>query len=638
MQLNNISKSFAGSPILNNLHVEVSSQDRIAIVGRNGAGKSTLLKIMTGELDYDDGEFFKNREMQIGYLAQHNDLHSDRTILDEMLYVFAHLIEEEKAILRLAEKIETTAQESIHDEKILHEYSVRQDKFAEQGGYRFKSDVKGVLIGLGFPETDFSLTVEDLSGGQKTRLALGKLLLQQPSVLILDEPTNHLDISTLTWLENYLINYPGALVIVSHDRYFLDKIVTVVYEIAYKQTVKYHGSYTNFLSEKALNYESDLKRFEKEQQEIKNTEEFIQRNIARASTTKRAQSRRKQLDKLERTDRPLGDESAASFSFQVAKTSGNDVVKVQNLAFKHAEETENLFSNVNFNISKGQRIALIGENGVGKTTLLKEMIQAHDGIKLGTNVQIGYYDQEQADVNGANTLLDEVWDDFPHKDEQAIRTVLGNFLFSGDDVLKYVHTLSGGEKARLALAKLMLLKANFLILDEPTNHLDLISKELLEGALQDFEGTILFVSHDRYFINKIAEQIFELKQDGMKVYLGDYEYFTEKLIEKAALKKLADDAASGSTTAVSQADIGKDKLSFQEQKKRQSEQRSAEREIARIETEIEIYEEKLNETELAMTMPDNFNDHAKLLQLTNEANEMKLHIDTLMEAWETLQM
>lgn len=641
MQLNNIIKTFAGEPILNGAQIEVSSLDRIAIVGRNGAGKSTLLKIMTGELDYDSGEFFKNRDLQIGYLAQHNDIHSERMILDEMLQVFTDLIEEEKALLRLAEEIEAAAELGHQNDKLLHEYSVRQDRFAEQGGYRFRSDVKGVLIGLGFPESDFTLRVNDLSGGQKTRLALGKLLLQEPALLILDEPTNHLDIATLTWLENYLISYAGAIVIVSHDRYFLDKIVTIVYEIAYKQTIKYHGSYTKFLAEKALNYERDLRAYEKEQQEIENMEDFIQRNIARASTTKRAQSRRKQLDRLQRMERPLGNESSASFSFQVARTSGNDVLSVRELAFKHPGESDNLFSGVSFDILKGQRIALIGENGVGKTTLLKELMRAREEIRIGTNVQIGYYDQEQANVNPANTLLDEVWDDFPHKDEQEIRTVLGNFLFSGDDVLKHVHTLSGGEKARLALAKLMLLQANFLILDEPTNHLDLISKEILESALMDFEGTILFVSHDRYFINKIAEEVFELTRDGVKVYLGDFEYYTEKKLEEAELAKLLAEkenlVASGTPSGATINHDGSQKLSFQEQKKQQSEERRLAREIERIEIEIENYEERLHQTELAMTNPDIFNDHEKLLDLTNEANEVKVKINQLMEEWETLQ-
>lgn len=631
MQLNNVTKSFVGETIVRDANLEVKQGDRIAIVGRNGAGKSTLLKIMTGKVGYDAGDLFQHRDLQIGYLAQHNDLVSEQTIIQEMLTVFTNLLNEETALQKLAETIEQNASNGLSDEKLLHDYSVRQDRFSEQGGYRFRSDVKGVLIGLGFLEADFSLQVSDLSGGQKTRLALGKLLLQSPEVLILDEPTNHLDIATLTWLENYLVNYPGAIVLVSHDRYFLDKIVTVVYEIAHKQTTKYSCNYSTFLIQKAENYERDMKRFDKEQQEIKQMEDFVQRNLARASTTKRAQSRRKQLEKMDKLDRPLGNESSASFSFQVAKTSGNDVLQVRDFSFKHPGEATNLFSHVHFHIERGQRIALVGENGIGKTTLLKAIMQDNPAIRLGTNVQIGYYDQEQANVTAGNTLLEEVWNDFPDKEEQVIRTVLGNFLFTGDDVLKLVHTLSGGERARVSLAKLMLQKANLLILDEPTNHLDLISKEVLENALQDFEGTILFVSHDRYFINKIAEEVYELERDGLQVYLGDYEYYTEKKLEAAELARLA---AKESTAEVA---VKQNELSFKEQKKQTSELRRKEREITRIEADIETHEENLARTELEMTKPEIFNDHVQLLELTNEVNETKAKLDALMEAWEELQ-
>lgn len=624
-------KSYAGIPILHNVNIEVQSNERIAIVGRNGAGKSTLLKIMTGETDYDEGDFFQTKDLHIGYLAQHNDLTSNKTIWEELLSVFAPLQNEAIAITALEQQIEKNGINGIHDDKLLNEYSNRQESFAENGGYRYESDTKGVLIGLGFLEADFSLFVNDLSGGQKTRLALGKLLLQKPALLILDEPTNHLDIATLSWLENYLVNYPGAIVVVSHDRYFLDKIVTMVYEIAHQQTTKYHSSYTKFLTQKAANYEQDVKAYEKQQHEIKAMEDFVQRNIARASTTKRAQSRRIQLEKLPKLDRPLGDESSASFSFQVAKTSGNDVALVNNFSFQHEGEANPLFSNVTFHVNKGERIVLIGENGIGKTTLLKAMIKGDERIKLGTNVQIGYYDQEQADVNGANTLLEEVWSHFPHKDEQEVRTVLGNFLFSGDDVLKFVHTLSGGEKARLALAKLMLLQANFLVLDEPTNHLDLTSKEILEKALQNYPGTILFVSHDRYFINKIAEKVFELKKEGLTTFLGNYDYYLEKQEEKVALKKL-----ENKNNPVVSETINPENLSFKEQKRAQSELRKKEREISQIEADIEQLENKLELTEIEMTNPEIFNDHKMLLKLTNESHVMKMQIDELLVKWEAL--
>lgn len=630
LQLNNILKSFGGTVLFQDIQLEVKSKERIAIVGRNGVGKSTLLKIMTGEIPYDQGEIYQPKNIQFGYLAQHNDLTSTKTIWDEMLSVFEHLQIEENELEDFALTIQKMSRNESYDEKLIHEYSKRQDEFADQGGYRYESDTKGVLIGLGFLEEDFSLYVNNLSGGQKTRLALGKLLLQKPDLLILDEPTNHLDIATLTWLENYLTSYPGAIVIVSHDRYFLDKIVQIVYEIAHQQTTKYHGTYSKFLEQKALNYDRDVKQFEKQQQEIKSMEDFVQRNIARASTTKRAQSRRKQLEKMPKLDRPLGDEANANFSFEIAKTSGNDVIIVEDYAYTHEGEEQPLFSHVNLTVHRGDRIALIGENGIGKTTLLRALLQEQDGIKHGSNVQIGYYAQEQEKLTLENTILAEVWDDFPDKPEQEIRTVLGNFLFTGEDVLKTIHTLSGGEKARVSLAKLMLQRANFLLLDEPTNHLDLSSKEVLENALQDYEGTVLFVSHDRYFINKIADKVVELTESDLTVYLGDYNYYTEKKLEEAEIKKLEDEQVQQKMTEKQQ------NVSFTEQKRVQSEKRKKERQISQIEESIEQYEEKIHSLEVKMTEPDIFQDHEKLLELTNEANELKTKVEDLMDQWTEL--
>ena len=634
MQLNNIMKSFAGIPILKNINLEVKSNDRIAIVGRNGAGKSTLLKLMTGEMDYDSGNIFQIKDLQIGYLAQHKALSSHLTIWDEMLSLFSDLMKEEKEMMELATTIGENASQGKVDDKIIQEYGKRQEQFEARGGYRYESDIKGVLIGLGFPENQFELTVDDLSGGQKTRLALGKLLLQRPDILILDEPTNHLDIDTLTWLENYLKNYDGALVIVSHDRYFLDKLVSTVYEITYRHIQKYTGTYTQFLHEKSQNYERDLKMYEKQQQEIKMMEDFIQRNIARASTTKRAQSRRKQLEKLDKIDRPLGDEASASFSFQINKSSGNDVLSVNQLSIKHEDSNIPLFSNVSFHMYKGERVALIGKNGVGKTTLLKAIIDKHDQIKLGTNVEIGYYDQEQKHLNEKNTLLEEVWSHFPHKNEQDIRTVLGNFLFSGDDVLKTIHTLSGGEKARVALAKLMLKKANFLILDEPTNHLDLVSKEILEAALLDYEGTILFVSHDRYFINKITDKVIELESTGIIEYLGDYDYYVEKKMEEEERRKLEDSSKERLKTN----NTFTENLSFEEQKKRERLARKKEREIIALEKEIEELERLIIDYEEQLIHPDNLHNHEKMYKLTNEIEQIKDKIDELLEKWELLHL
>lgn len=611
----------------------MQSNDRIAIVGRNGAGKSTLLKIMSSELTYDAGYIYKVKDLNIGYLDQQAHFQSEQTIWQEMLTVFTHILEQETDLQQLATKIDQLATNGKHNQKLIDEYGEKQEKFEEIGGYRYESDIKGVLIGLGFSEAEFQTPINELSGGQKTRIALGKLLLTKPDLLILDEPTNHLDIATLTWLENYLVNYPGAIVIVSHDRYFLDKIVNVIYDISYQRAKKYHGSYSQFLEQKAADYERDLKAYEKQQTEISQMEDFIQRNIARASTTKRAQSRRKQLARIDRLGKPDGHEASASFTFSIEKTSGNDVLKVENVAFRYPNETETIFSNASFQIHRGERIALIGPNGVGKSTLLKTIIgdeePTNGQIQLGTNVKIGYYDQEQTQLSPEKTVLAEIWDDFPTVNEKDIRTVLGNFLFSQDDVLKHVHTLSGGEKARLALAKLMMQRANFLILDEPTNHLDLDSKEVLEAALMDFPGTILFVSHDRYFINKIADQVVDLDRTGTSLYLGNYDYYIEKKNELEEIKRLEQE------TIMKKED--KRQLSYNEQKKKQSEERKKQRKIASLEEQIEALELQLAETETKMTEPEIFQDHEKALEMTNEANALKEKIEQLMDEWAALE-
>ncbi|MFD2046469.1 ABC-F family ATP-binding cassette domain-containing protein [Ornithinibacillus salinisoli] len=635
MQLNGISKSYGAEEIISNIKLEIKDKDRIAIVGRNGAGKSTLLKIMANELSYDDGELFKPKDLTIGYLSQHTGLESGNTIWNEMLEVFESLLIQEKE-LRILEKkmIEVDKMSEKEYEKVLKDYDSLQQSFEDNGGYRYEADIKAVLSGLNFQDYDDQTPINELSGGQKTRLALGKLLLTKPALLILDEPTNHLDIETLSWLENYLVSYPGAVTIVSHDRYFLDKTVSIVYEISRHNTKKYHGTYSDFLQQKALNYEQELKEFEKQQTEIKKMEEFIQKNIVRASTTKRAQSRRKQLEKMDKLDRPLGDEASASMSFQINKRSGNDVLKINQLSFQYDDENEPLFKDLKLHINRGESIALVGPNGVGKTTLLKTIIgkltQTSGQIQLGTNVQVGYYDQEQANLNSSKTVLNELWDEYPHINEKDIRTVLGNFLFSGDDVLKPVNSLSGGEKARLALAKLRMQKANLLVLDEPTNHLDIDSKEVLEAALIDFPGTIIFVSHDRYFINKIADQVVEMQKDGVTVYLGDYDYYMEKKQEEEELIKLQE---TEETT-----DHADDKKrSFKEEKKLQSEQRKRERQIAKLEETIEKLEEELSSLEEKMTEPEVYEDHEKALEFTNKSNELKHEIEKLMEEWTALQ-
>lgn len=634
MQLNALSKSFGAAEILSNINLEIKSDDRIAIVGRNGTGKSTLLKIMANELSHDQGDIFKPKDLTVGYLPQHTTINSDQTIWNEMLTVFEHLIHQEQALRDLEREMEqasTLKNESY--EKLLSDYDQLQQNFNTNGGYRYEADIKAVLTGLDFHSENYHMPVNELSGGQKTRLALGKLLLQNPKLLILDEPTNHLDIETLSWLEKYLVNYSGAVVIVSHDRYFLDKTVSIIYEISRHQSKKYFGSYSKYLEQKKKDYEKELNEFVQQQSDIKKMEEFIQRNLARASTTKRAQSRRRQLEKMDKLDRPLGDESSASFSFQINKRSGNDVLKMTDLSFKYDGDNDFLFSEANLHINRGERIALIGPNGVGKTTLLKIIIgklnKANGNIQIGTNVQIGYYDQEQANLTSSKTVLQELWDEYPTTNEKDIRTVLGNFLFSGDDVLKLVHSLSGGEKARLALAKLMMQKANLLILDEPTNHLDIDSKEVLESALIDFPGSIIFVSHDRYFINKITDQVVEMEQNGLTVYLGDYDYYVEKKQEELERAKLLETEPIVET-------VNHKKLSFKEEKALQSEERRKQREIARIEKEISKLEDQLATLELEMTKPEIFQDHEKSLELANCAEQIEDEIAQLMETWTAL--
>lgn len=633
MQLNGVSKSFGADEILSNIKLEIKEKDRIAIVGRNGAGKSTLLKIMAGEFSHDEGELFKPKDLTTGYLSQHTGLESDKTIWNEMTEVFDHLLAQEQELRSLEKEMERAA--SLTDanyEQLLLDYDKKQQAFDDGGGYRYEADIKAVLTGLHFQDYDYQTPINELSGGQKTRLALGKLLLSKPALLILDEPTNHLDIDTLAWLENYLANYPGAVTIVSHDRYFLDKTVSIVYEISRHKTKKYHGSYSKFLEQKALDYEQELKEFEKQQTEINKMEDFIQKNIVRASTTKRAQSRRKQLQKMDKLDKPKGDESSASFSFGINRRSGNDVLKINDLSFQY--EKEQVFAGVTFNVNRGERIALVGPNGVGKTTLLKTILgnltPADGTIQIGTNVDIGYYDQEQQALTSSNTVLDELWDEYPEVDEKDVRTILGNFLFSGDDVLKLVHSLSGGEKARLSLAKLMMQKANLLVLDEPTNHLDIDSKEILESALMDFPGTIIFVSHDRYFINKITDQVVEMQNTGATVYLGDYDYYLEKKQEEAELASLLQ-----TEETIRKQDEGK--MRFKEEKLIRSEERKKQRRIDELESLIEKLEVDLAANEQKMTEPEVYQDHEKALELTNKTSALKQEIEQLMEEWTALQ-
>lgn len=638
LQVRQLSKYFGADLILSNIKLEIQSKDRIALVGKNGAGKSTLLKIIAGEMSYDSGEIIKPKDVTIGYLAQDSGLDSTLSIWDEMMTVFAPLqaMEQELRAMEWQMGDPDTIADHRRYEKLLKDYDALQEKFKEQGGYQYEAEIRSILHGLHFSEYDYKNTlVQSLSGGQRTRLALGKMLLMKPDLLILDEPTNHLDMETLTWLEQYLQTYPGAIFIVSHDRYFLDKVVTQVYELSRTTIKKYIGNYSKYLQQKAEDLEREWKLYEKQQEEVAKLTEFIQRNIARASTTKRAQSRRKQLEKMERIEKPIGDEKAASFSFDIERQSGNEVLIAENISVGY-NPTEPIICNIKFRITRGDSIALVGPNGIGKSTLLKAIINKlppQSGyFRYGSNVQIGYYDQNQAHLSSNKRVLDELWDEYPLKTEKEIRTVLGNFLFSGDDVLKPVSALSGGEKARLALAKLMMQKANFLILDEPTNHLDLDSKEVLESALIDYPGTILFVSHDRYFINRIATKIYELTKDGITEYLGDYDYYITKKTEMMELERLMLEEkqnlySKGNTTG---------KQQYEQEKEAKRLERQRKRRIEEIENEISQLEEKIADIEQQLCEPDVYEDFQKVQQLTKESDKMKEKLEALIEEWEAL--
>lgn len=641
LQTNKITKAFAADLILSNISIEVQSQERVALVGRNGAGKSTLLKIIAGELAADSGEVIKAKETTIGYLAQNTSMVTDRTIYQEMLSVFQNLVNSENQLRKMEEKMADLGQRTNEqtNQKLLQDYDRLQTSYKEQGGYTYQAEIRSVLNGLNFGDFDDDTPVANLSGGQKTRLALGRLLLTKPDLLILDEPTNHLDIDTLTWLENYLQHYNGAILIVSHDRYFLDKVVMKVYEISQTTALKYPGNYTRYLELKAEAYERDFKTYEKQQKEIHKLNEFVQKNIVRASTTKRAQSRRKQLEKMAVLDRPSGDEKGARFSFSIQKQSGQDVLFASDLKIGYVQ-TEPIMQNLNFSLTRGESVALVGPNGIGKSTLLKAIFgsttKLSGNVSLGSNVTIGYYDQEQARLTSNKPVLNELWDDFPLIAEKDIRTVLGNFLFTGDDVLKTVSQLSGGEKSRLALAKLMMHKDNFLIFDEPTNHLDLDSKEVLENSLISYPGTILFVSHDRYFINSITTRVIELSADGLDNYLGDYDYYMEKKAELAAIEALEKEQQSNKDNTIKALSDGKQQ--FEMEKERKKLERHLERTIQKLEEEINQLEETIEQDQQRLLDPNIYNDAEKANKIDQHMTANKEKLDQFVEEWEENQI
>ena len=626
LQANKIERSFAGEVLFDNINLQVDERDRIALVGKNGAGKSTLLKILVGEEEPTSGEINKKKDISLSYLAQDSRFESENTIYDEMLHVFDDLRRTEKQLRQMELEMGEKSGEDL--DKLMSDYDRLSENFRQAGGFTYEADIRAILNGFKFDESMWQMKIAELSGGQNTRLALAKMLLEKPNLLVLDEPTNHLDIETIAWLENYLVNYSGALIIVSHDRYFLDKVATITLDLTKHSLDRYVGNYSRFVELKEQKLATEAKNYEKQQKEIAALEDFVNRNLVRASTTKRAQSRRKQLEKMERLDKPEAGKKAANMTFQSEKTSGNVVLTVENAAIGY--DGEILSDPINLDLRKMNAVAIVGPNGIGKSTFIKSIVDQIPLIKgekrFGANVEVGYYDQTQSKLTPSNTVLDELWNDFKLTPEVEIRNRLGAFLFSGDDVKKSVGMLSGGEKARLLLAKLSMENNNFLILDEPTNHLDIDSKEVLENALIDFDGTLLFVSHDRYFINRVATHVLELSENGSTLYLGDYDYYVEK---KAEVEMTQDEEASTSNQAKEASPVN----DYQAQKESQKEVRKLMRQIESLEAEIEELESQSQTISEQMLET---NDADKLMELQAELDKISHRQEEAMLEWEEL--
>ena len=630
LQGNKIERSFSGDVLFDNINIQVDEKDRIALVGRNGAGKSTLLKILVGEEAPTSGEINTKRDLSLSYLAQDSRFESENTIFDEMLHVFDDVRSMESRLRKMEMQMAELTGDAF--DKLMSDYDRLSEEFRVKGGFTYEAEIKAILNGFKFDESMWQMKISELSGGQNTRLALAKMLLEKPELLVLDEPTNHLDIETIAWLENYLVNYQGALIIVSHDRYFLDKVATITLDLTKHSLDRYVGNYSKFMDLKAEKLALEAKNYEKQAKEIAKLEDFVQRNLVRASTTKRAQARRKQLEKMERLDKPSAGQKSANMTFHADKVSGNVVLTVADAAIGYDDQI--LSEPINIDVKKFDAIAIVGPNGIGKSTLIKSIVGQIPFIKgtstYGANVEVGYYDQTQSNLTHTNTVLDELWNDFSTTPEVEIRNRLGAFLFSGDDVKKSVSMLSGGERARLLLAKLSMQNNNFLILDEPTNHLDIDSKEVLEDALIDFDGTLLFVSHDRYFINRVATKVLEISEEGSTLYLGDYDYYLEKKAELEELARLKAEEAQEKITVVVEKAPAND---YQAQKANQKELRKLTRRITEIENqleEIEAREEELSQAMLAT------NEASELIDLQKELDELTEQQENLMLEWEEL--
>ena len=625
IQLNNVTKNFVVNEIFSNVKMEINDKDHVAIVGRNGAGKSTLLKIISGELSFDSGERTVSKNTTIGYLSQEFIVREDLSIYEEMITCFDEIISLEADLEKLS--YELTPENIENDSGLLDRFDRLQNEVLTHKDYHYKSKIESVLYGLDFTKDVFDKKISTFSGGEKTRLSMAKLLLSEPDLLILDEPTNHLDMENVAWLENYLSSYNGAIVIVSHDRYFLDKVVNVVYNLEFGKLKKYVGNYSKFLKQYEEDYEKQLKEFTSQQKDIKRLEEFVQKNIARASTSKMAKSRQKVLDKMELIDNPKKDDKAANIEFNIKEQSGRDVLMIENL--KVGYDGKQVGNAYNFSVYKGDRIAIVGRNGIGKSTLIKTIAKKQNAIggsvHYGSKVSLGYYDQKQAEFESSKTILNELWDEYPLMKEAEIRTVLGRFLFRGDSVLKIVRDLSGGEKARLQLAKLMLEKNNLLVLDEPTNHLDITSKQVLEDALENYEGTIVFVSHDRYFINKIANKVLDITGDDYNIYLGNYDYYLEKREQELIAKKLKEEK-----TDEVQEKVANHYVLGKEEKKRI---RKLERTREELLEKIESLEEKVTLVNNELTKEEVYTDAIKVQEYNEELRSLNQEIEDLNNTW-----
>ena len=633
LSCNNLNKSFGIDSILENVNFTVNEYDKIGIIGVNGTGKTTLFKIISGIYGYDSGDIYTSKDCEIGYLEQNTNFHSENTILEEVLEVFKDVIEMEKYLRDLEHKIseESSNTNSTTLEKLMNEYSNKLEAFSDMNGYGYKSEAKGVLKGLGFSDEDMDKPISILSGGEKTRVLLGKLLLKKPTLLLLDEPTNHLDSEAIEWLEVFLKQYKGTVILISHDRYFLDQVVNRIFEIHNKKLKTYNGNYSDFIKASAIEKELELKKFEDQQKDIKKQEESIERLKAfgREKHLKRARSKEKALAKVDVLDKPEAYRKKAKIEFNPSVTSGNDVLQLRDISMRYGERI--LFKDLNLDIYRGEKVALIGANGIGKSTLFKiimnEVTPLSGDIKFGTNVNVSYFHQEQKTLNLDNTIIDEIWEDNKQLTQTSLRTMLGAFLFEGEEVFKKISTLSGGERARVAILKLILSNSNLLLLDEPTNHLDIDSKEVLEEALSSYTGTIFTISHDRYFLNTVVDKVLVLDENGITEYLGNYDYYIEK---KKQVQEM-------NTVEVIEE---KTKTQLKEEKRKEREQREAEKKnrVKRqnIEKEIEETEAKIEEMDVLLCQEEVYSNPEKSKDVSLQKASLEEKLSALYEEWESL--